>query len=151
MTCCEWADPRLSEFGLVANLLRSEQAGRLDEQGYVILEDVIGEARTEALRRAFDRISEEEGEEAGTEVAQMDGVRRLADLVNKDEAFDSVYVEPVLLAAVGLRTQTSVQAALRERPRADEGGRSSGSARGYIAACGAGGHLSRGQFDVDAR
>ena len=101
MSSTESPDPRLAELGLAAPLLEESQTRQLDEQGYVIFEDVIGEARTKSLRRAFDRIFGEEDDEAGVEVAQMDGVRRLADLVNKDETFDSVYLEPVLLAAVG--------------------------------------------------
>ena len=33
------------------------------------------------------------------EVGQMKGVRRLADLVNKGEVFDAVYLQPALLTA----------------------------------------------------
>ena len=97
----ETTDPELGRLGLAPYLLSTEQGRQLDELGYVIFEDVIGESRVDDLRHAFDRVFVEEGEAAGAEVAQMDGVRRLADLVNKDEAFDSVYLEPFLLAAVG--------------------------------------------------
>jgi ectoine hydroxylase-related dioxygenase (phytanoyl-CoA dioxygenase family) len=95
------ADVRLSELGLLPQALADDQARQLDDQGYLILEDVIGAVQIDALREAFDRIFEEEGEGAGVEVAQMEGVRRLADLVNKDEAFDRLYLVPLLLAAVG--------------------------------------------------
>lgn len=95
------ADPELERLGLEPCILDDEHRRRLDEDGFTVFERVIDPAWLGALRRAFDEIYRLEGAEAGREVAQMDGVRRLADLVNKDAAFDGVYLQPFLLAAVG--------------------------------------------------
>ena len=93
-------DERLSDLGLEPVALSPEQRTRLDEHGFLILEGVIGAAWLEGLRQAFEAVFEGEGEDAGKEVAQVEGVRRLADLVNKGEVFDGVYLHPALLAAV---------------------------------------------------
>ena len=90
----------LRTLGLQAAPLSAEQQRQLDEQGYLILEGMIDKDWCENLRAAFDRIHASEGSEAGKEVAQVEGVRRLADLVNKDACFDAVYLQPKLLAAV---------------------------------------------------
>ena len=93
-------DERLSDLGLEQVELIPEQRTRLDEQGFLILEGVIGGAWLAELRQAFETICEREGEGAGKEVAQVEGVRRLADLVNKGAVFDGIYLQPLLLAAV---------------------------------------------------
>ena len=93
-------DPRLAELGLEPAELSPGQRTRLDEQGFLILEGLIDPAWLGQLRQAFETICEREGEDAGREVAQVRGVRRLADLVNKGEVFDGVYLEPLLMAAV---------------------------------------------------
>lgn len=93
-------DPRLTELGLPTSSLTPEQQLQLDEQGYTILPDVIAADRLARLRQAFDDIHEAEGEDAGSEVSKVQGVRRLADLVNKGDVFDGIYVHPMLLAAV---------------------------------------------------
>lgn len=93
-------DPRLIELGLVAAELTTEQRQQLDDQGFTILPGIIDGVWLEQLRQAFDSIHVAEGEDAGKEVAQVEGVRRLADLVNKGEVFDGIYQHPSLLAAV---------------------------------------------------
>ena len=93
-------DGRLSDLGLEQVELSPEQKTRLDEHGFLILEGIIGAAWLEELRQAFEAVCEHEGRDAGKEVAQVEGVRRLADLVNKGEVFDGVYLHPTLLAAV---------------------------------------------------
>ena len=93
-------DPRLVDLGLEPVELSSKQRTRLDEQGFLILEGLIDPAWLEELRQAFEAVCEREGEDAGKEVAQVQGVRRLADLVNKGQVFDGIYLQPLLLAAV---------------------------------------------------
>ncbi len=95
-------DARLADLGLEQVELSPGQRTRLDEQGFLILEDMIDPSWLEKLRQAFEAICGREGEAAGKEVAQVEGVRRLADLVNKGEGevFDGVYMQPLLLAAV---------------------------------------------------
>ena len=94
-------DERLEQLGLEPYELVDEHKRRLDEDGFTVFEDAIGEDWLNALRRAFEQACDREGAEAGKEVAQMEGVRRLADLVNKGKAFDPVYLQPFLLTAVG--------------------------------------------------
>jgi ectoine hydroxylase-related dioxygenase (phytanoyl-CoA dioxygenase family) len=95
------SDPQLAALGLEPHTLAAEHRRRLDEDGFTVLEGVIGAEWLEELRQTFEQVYQCEGEEAGKEVAQMEGVRRLADLVNKGQAFDQVYLQPLLLAAVG--------------------------------------------------
>ena len=93
-------DSEMLQRGFVPQPLTPAQYNALDTNGFVILEDVIAPDWLAGLRHAFDAIFALEGDKAGTEVAQMDGVRRLADLVNKGTVFDAVYLQPALLTAV---------------------------------------------------
>ena len=93
-------DSELLKRGFVPEPLTPAQSGALDTNGFVILEDVIATDWLAELRHAFDAIFDREGDRAGVEVARMEGVRRLADLVNKGAVFDAVYLQPALLTAV---------------------------------------------------
>ncbi|MDE3259801.1 MAG: phytanoyl-CoA dioxygenase family protein [Gemmatimonadota bacterium] len=93
-------DSELLNRGFVPRSLAPEQCSALDTDGFVILEAAIAPDWLAGLRRAFDEIFAREGDKAGVEVAQMEGVRRLADLVNKGSVFDNVYLQPTLLTAV---------------------------------------------------
>ena len=93
-------DSELLNRGFVPGPLTPAQCHALDADGFVILEDVISPDWLAELRHAFDAIFDREGDKAGAEVAQMEGVRRLADLVNKGTVFDDVYLQPLLLTAV---------------------------------------------------
>ena len=75
-------DERLSQLGFEPYELPADHRQRLDEDGYTVFEGVIGEGWLAALREAFDHVFESEGDEAGKEVGLVEGVRRLADLVN---------------------------------------------------------------------
>ena len=93
-------DSELLKRGFDPRPLTPEQCSALDADGFVILEDIIAPDWLAGLRRVFDEIFDSEGDRAGIEVARMEGVRRLADLVNKGKVFDDVYLQPALLAAV---------------------------------------------------
>lgn len=93
-------DSELLKRGFVPAQLTADQSHALDANGFVTLENVIAPGWLAALREAFDEIFAREGVKAGVEVAQMEGVRRLADLVNKGTVFDDVYLQPTLLTAV---------------------------------------------------
>ena len=93
-------DAKLLQLGFEPGPLSAAQRRRLDTEGFVILEDLIAPRWLLQLRQAFDAIFAKEGAAAGAEVGQMEGVRRLADLVNKGAVFDPVYLQPQLLAAV---------------------------------------------------
>ena len=93
-------DNELLKRGLEPRPLTYAQRAALDTDGFIVLEDIISPEWLAGLRRAFDVIYDGEGDKAGEEVAQMEGVRRLADLVNKGPVFDEVYLQPDLLTAV---------------------------------------------------
>ena len=93
-------DSELLQRGFIPQPLTPAQYNELDTTGFIILEDVIAPDWLAELRHAFDAIFTKEGDQAGAEVAQMEGVRRLADLVNKGTVFDAVYLQPTLLTAV---------------------------------------------------
>ncbi len=93
-------DSEMLQRGFVPEPLTPAQCSALDTNGFLILEDVIAPDWLVELRHAFDEIFAREGDKAGAEVAQMEGVRRLADLVNKGTVFDNVYLQPTLLSAV---------------------------------------------------
>jgi ectoine hydroxylase-related dioxygenase (phytanoyl-CoA dioxygenase family) len=92
-------DQALAALGVTEHTLAPRHRQDLDEQGYTIFHNVIDPAWLEELREAFERLTAAEGAEAGKEVSQMVGIRRLADLVNKGEIFDRIYVNPLVLAS----------------------------------------------------
>jgi ectoine hydroxylase-related dioxygenase (phytanoyl-CoA dioxygenase family) len=90
----------LQELGAEPELLSDRQRDELQRKGYTLLPGVIDPAWLAALRERFEELMAEEGENAGLEVHQEDGARRLADLVNKGSVFDRLWSHPLLLAAV---------------------------------------------------
>lgn len=89
----------LQTLGVSNQTLAPEQVRQLDEQGFTIFYNVIDPAWLDELRAAFEQITAAEGDQAGKEVSQIVGIRRLADLVNKGEVFDRIYTHPLVLAA----------------------------------------------------
>lgn len=89
----------LQALGVTAQTLSPEHQANLDVNGFTIFHHVIEPAWLEELRAAFERITAAEGADAGKEVSQIVGVRRLANLVNKGAVFDGIYTHPVVLAA----------------------------------------------------
>ena len=90
----------LQDLGAKPELLSDRQRDELQRKGYTLLPGVIDPAWLAALRERFEELMAEEGENAGLEVHQEDGARRLADLVNKGSVFDRLWSHPLLLAAV---------------------------------------------------
>ncbi|MFZ4658957.1 MAG: phytanoyl-CoA dioxygenase family protein [Caldilineaceae bacterium] len=89
----------LAACGVTTTTLTPQQCAELDEQGYTVFPNVIDAVWLASLRDAFERITATEGENAGKEVNQVPGIRRLADLVNKGAMFDGIYTHPLVLAA----------------------------------------------------
>jgi len=80
-----------------------QQAKReLDERGFVVLPGFIDPAWLTELQQTTEGQFEVEGAEAGSEFKIETGSRRLANLINKGEAFQRVVAEPRLLACVEL-------------------------------------------------
>src|SRR2546428_9279819 len=72
----------------------------LDEQGYVVLENFMGEDLLGQVRARVDELFTEEGEAAGSEFKQEPSARRLANLVNKGDVFQRVVAMPKILDCV---------------------------------------------------
>ena len=90
----------LQELDVRPELLSERQRDELRRKGYTLLRGVIDQAWLAALRERFEDLVAAEGAQAGSEVHQESGARRLADLVNKGGVFDGVWSHPLLLAAV---------------------------------------------------
>ena len=88
----------LTTLGATPNRVNAGLRHELDELGYTIFPNLIGPAWLAELREAFERIYQQEGDQAGIEQSQVPGVRRLADLVNKSPVFDGIWLHPQVLA-----------------------------------------------------
>jgi ectoine hydroxylase-related dioxygenase (phytanoyl-CoA dioxygenase family) len=80
--------------------LSSIERQRLDEDGYLILEDFMDADLLARLRNGVEELFQTEGESAGTEFKLEPGCRRLANLVDKGDVFREVIVLPRLLEYV---------------------------------------------------
>jgi ectoine hydroxylase-related dioxygenase (phytanoyl-CoA dioxygenase family) len=73
---------------------------QLEEQGYLILPDFLSEAEVEQYRARVEELFAEEGDRSGGEFKQEPGARRLANLVDKGEIFESAIQRPEVLECV---------------------------------------------------
>jgi hypothetical protein len=80
--------------------MTADEKRQLDEQGFVILEGVMPGEFLEALRARIEELFQQEGENAGSEFRQEPHARRLANLVDKGEAFQKVAAYPEVLERV---------------------------------------------------
>ena len=78
-------------------MLTDSDRRQLDEQGYLVLPNLMGADLLQALRRRIDQLFDEEGAAAGSEFKQEPGARRLANLVNKGALFEDVILTPRVL------------------------------------------------------
>ena len=70
---------------------------QLDEQGYVLLENFMGDELLRALRRRIGELYTDEGDRAGSEFRTEEHAHRLANLVNKGDIFQRAIALPALL------------------------------------------------------
>lgn len=77
-----------------------QQRRQLDEQGYVLLEDAMGDDLLHALRQRIRAVFDEEGERAGQEFRTEAHAHRLANLVDKGDVFHRAIMLPVMLDCV---------------------------------------------------
>jgi Phytanoyl-CoA dioxygenase (PhyH) len=98
---------------------------QLDDQGCVLLENVMGERLLAEVRTRILEILDEEGDRAGHEFKTEEHARRLANLVDKGEVFRRAIVLPEVLACVrhvlGPDIKLSSLNARSANPRSDEG------------------------------
>lgn len=90
----------LAQLGVTENTLSAAEKESLDRDGFLLLPGLMEPEWLEELRQTYETLMEKEGAQAGLEVHQEAGTRRLADLVNKGAIFDRVYTHPKVLAGV---------------------------------------------------
>jgi len=90
----------LFDLGVRDDTLKEDEKTFLDENGYLPLENILSPDQAADMRRRYDELVEQEGEDAGKEVHQEEGTHRLADLVNKGEIFEICMTHPRVLAAM---------------------------------------------------
>jgi len=78
----------------------SHQRQELDEQGYLIFQNLLSCVQIAALLARLEQLWEEEGDQAGVENHIEPGVRRLANLANKGDIFREIYARPQVLEVV---------------------------------------------------
>jgi len=78
-------------------MLSERDQQQLDEEGYLVLEDLIDLDTLRALRSRIDELFAAEGDQAGSEFKQEPNARRLANLVNKGEIFLRAIENPRVL------------------------------------------------------
>jgi ectoine hydroxylase-related dioxygenase (phytanoyl-CoA dioxygenase family) len=90
----------LRELGVTDGLLMAAERDQLDEDGFLALPGILTARQIQVIRWRLAELSAAEGDRAGLEVHQEAGTDRLADLVNKDPAFEVCFTFPRVLAAV---------------------------------------------------
>ncbi len=80
--------------------LSSSQKRCLDEDGFLILKDMISPEWREELVQRFEQLIEQERGRKREDFEAEDGARRLSNLVNKGQIFDAIYTNPLVLSAV---------------------------------------------------
>lgn len=90
-------------------MTNSDARRQLDELGYVLLPDVMGDGLRQRLRDTVEQLFASEGEAAGAEFKTEPGARRLANLVNKGEVFREIVLHQAVFSLVEYVLQGSVK------------------------------------------
>jgi ectoine hydroxylase-related dioxygenase (phytanoyl-CoA dioxygenase family) len=90
----------LTRLGVTADSIGGETRSRLDRDGYAPLRGVLSARQLGIIGTRLDELLTVEGDRAGLEVHQEAGTDRLADLINKDPAFEVCFTDPRLLACI---------------------------------------------------
>ena len=90
----------LADLGVTSDLLTEVERKFLDEQGYLVIRDVLSPDQVKAFSSRLDELVKLEGEDAGKEVHQEEGTDRLSNLIDKDPMFEVCITHPKLLAAI---------------------------------------------------
>ena len=81
--------------------MTDEERHALDSDGYLLLDRFLDLNTLDRLRNRVEELYELEGENAGSEFRKEPGARRLANLVDKGEIFQSLISMPRILELVG--------------------------------------------------
>jgi len=78
-------------------MLGEAEKQQIDDQGYLVLKDLMDRDFLETLQTRIEELFAEEGARAGAEFKQEPNARRLANLVNKGEVFERAIAVPRVL------------------------------------------------------
>ena len=81
-------------------MLAAGDRRQLDEQGFLVLPNLMTPELLTRLRNRIDELFTEEGSLSGSEFKQEPGARRLANLVNKGRIFEDIIQTPEVLDAM---------------------------------------------------
>ena len=90
----------LFELGVRENTVSNAEIEFLDDNGYLILQDVLSPGSITRMTLRLDELTRLEGDKAGIEVHQEEGANRLSDLINKDSIFDVCFTHSRVLASI---------------------------------------------------
>jgi ectoine hydroxylase-related dioxygenase (phytanoyl-CoA dioxygenase family) len=90
----------LQALGVTETTITSAEKNFLDENGYLPLPGILAPKEIEAIRSRLVELLALEKENAGKEVHQEAGTARLANLVDKGDAFRVCFTHPRVLAAL---------------------------------------------------
>lgn len=90
----------LKSLGVEKYLLTPTQSSGLDQDGFLVLPNILSTAQVAAVNARLDELLNDEGGRAGMEGEQESGAERLSDLVNKGEVFKVFYTHPQVLAGL---------------------------------------------------
>jgi ectoine hydroxylase-related dioxygenase (phytanoyl-CoA dioxygenase family) len=99
----------LESLDATPDLLSDDERKFLDEQGYLPLGRILTDEETGYARERIDELGRIEGENAGQELHKEVGTVRLANLLEKDPAFEKFVTTPRVLAAITHVIGTSIQ------------------------------------------
>lgn len=80
--------------------MKENQTVQLEQDGYVILNRMLGASELASLRQRLEELWDQEGDAAGKENYIEAGARRLANLADKDERFRALMCNPRVLEFV---------------------------------------------------
>jgi len=81
-------------------MLTETSRRQLDEQGYLMLPDLMSPSLLQTLRTRVEELFAMEGATAGAEFKMEPGARRLANLVNKGRIFEEIILTPEVLESM---------------------------------------------------
>lgn len=81
----------------MSEMISTQQWDFFLENGYLIVENVLSAQRLDALRETLEKRYALEGDLAGSEGSNIQGVRRLCNLFGKGRAFEELATEPIAL------------------------------------------------------
>lgn len=90
----------LADLGVTSDSLSADEHKFLDDQGYLIIRDVLLPEQVQAFTARLDELATLEGEDAGKEVHQEEGTDRLSNLINKDPIFEVCITHPKVIAGI---------------------------------------------------